>query len=114
MKNSKITFNIELDDNNVPESINWKATDFEKDEAIESKSLMISLWDPNEKNTMRIDLWTKDMPVDEMHAHFFQTLVTMAESFEQATGNTEIVKEMTDFCESFARKTPYFKEPEKN
>ena len=45
-----------------------------------------------------------------MHAHFFQTLVTLAESFNQATGNTEIVKEMTDFCENFARKTPYFKE----
>jgi hypothetical protein len=31
---------------------------------------MLSVWDSKEKESMRIDLWTKEMPVDEMKIFF--------------------------------------------
>ena len=109
-RQTEIKFSIDLDEKNIPESIFWEATDHTNKEKKKCKSIMVSIWDPEEKNTLRIDLWTKDMGLDEMHAQFFQTLVTMAESFEQATGNKDIVKDMTDFCESISKKSPYFQE----
>ncbi len=53
---------------------------------------------------MRIDLWTKDMPVDEMKIFFHQTLVAMAATFHRATGDEKMTDTMKDFCEYFAEK----------
>ena len=102
MKTSEIKFTIKLDENKLPVSIDWEATD-EKEKS-ECKSIMIALWDKKEKNTMRIDLWTKDMLVDEMKQFFHQTLVSMADTFQRATGETEIVGDMKDFSIYFADK----------
>jgi gliding motility-associated protein GldC len=35
-----------------------------------AKAIMLSIWDSKVKESMRIDLWTKDMPVDEMKIFF--------------------------------------------
>jgi len=109
-RSSEIKFQITLDEKNIPETIEWQATDYTEKESKPCKSVIISIWDPEEKNTLRLDLWTKDMGIDEMHVQFFQTLVTMAESFQNATGNKEILGDMKTFCEDFSKKTPYFKE----
>jgi hypothetical protein len=65
---------------------------------------MISLWDSNENNTLRIDLWTKDMMVDEMKQFYHQCLLSMADTFERATGETESAKEMRTYAQHFAEK----------
>ena len=65
---------------------------------------MISVWDHKKKDTLRMDLWTKDMPVDEMKQFYHQTLVSMADTFERATDDTKMGDTMRDFCEYFAEK----------
>lgn len=102
MKKSDITFTVTLDDNNLPEKIDWKATD--ANEQSSSKSVMISLWDANENNTLRIDLWTKDMMVDEMKQFYHQSLLSMADTFERATGEAEAAKELRAFAQHFGEK----------
>ncbi|PHS52066.1 MAG: gliding motility protein GldC [Lutibacter sp.] len=100
---SKIEFRVSLDENKVPEKLNWTA----KEGGInnqETKALMISVWDPKKKETLRMDLWTKDMPVDEMKQFFHETLVSMTETFERATNDTKMSATMRDFCEYFAEK----------
>jgi gliding motility-associated protein GldC len=104
MKTAEIKLTIELDDQNVPESILWESTDAQNKEALPVKSLMLALWDQNYKNALRIDLWTKDMPVDEMKTFFYQTLMTMGDSFLRATGETNIVEDLRDYCAHFADK----------
>lgn len=100
---SKITFNIGLDENRIPEEINWNAEDGGiHNEA--SKAIMLSVWDHKQKDTLRMDLWTKDMPVDEMKQFFHQTLVSMANSFERATNDQKMSDTMRDFCDYFAEK----------
>ena len=104
MKTAEIKLTINLDDNNVPETIMWESTDAKTKEALPVKSIMLALWDNNYKNTLRIDLWTKDMPVDEMKRFFYETLQTMGDSFLRATGETNIVEDLRDYCAHFADK----------
>jgi gliding motility-associated protein GldC len=102
-KKSEIKFIVELDNNNVPEKLNWTANDGGI-ELEESKAIMLSIWDHKAKETMRIDLWTKDMPVDEMKIFFHQTLVSMADTFNRATNDQKMSDTMRDFCDYFAEK----------
>jgi len=98
---SKINFEISLDENKVPEEISWTAADGGiNDEA--SKAIMLSVWDHKKKDTLRMDLWTKDMPIDEMKQFYHQTLVSMADSFERATDDLKMSATMRDFCDYFA------------
>ena len=104
MKKSEIKFAIELDENNLPEKIQWEATDSGIDGAIAAKSIMLSVWDPTENNTLRIDLWTKDMMVDEMADFFYQTMMTMADTYGRATKYADQVEEMKTFAKGFYEK----------
>jgi gliding motility-associated protein GldC len=100
---SEIKFIVELDENRVPEKLSWTAQDGGV-EAEEAKAIMLSIWDSKAKETMRIDLWTKEMPVDEMKIFFHQTLVAMAATFQRATGDEKMTNTMKDFCDYFAEK----------
>jgi gliding motility-associated protein GldC len=100
---SEIKFNIELDENRVPEKLSWTAQDGGV-EAEEAKAIMLSIWDSKAKESMRIDLWTKDMPVDEMKIFFHQTLVAMSDTFKRATDDEKMADTMKDFCDYFAEK----------
>jgi gliding motility-associated protein GldC len=104
MKTAEIKLTVTLDDNNVPERIMWESTDSATKEALAVNAFMLSLWDQNYKNTLRIDLWTKEMPVDEMKRFFYETLQTMGDSFLRATGEQNIVEDLRDYCAHFADK----------
>ena len=101
--NSEIKFNVQLDENRVPESLTWTAEDGGVNQE-ETKAIMLSIWDNNAKETLRIDLWTKDMPVDEMKQFFHQTLVAMTDTYQRATNDEKMADTMRDFCEYFAEK----------
>jgi gliding motility-associated protein GldC len=100
---SQINFNIELDENRVPEKIQWSAQDGGIN-LEETKAFLLSVWDSNTQETLRIDLWTKEMPVDEMKLFFHQTLVAMADTYHRATGDEKMTDTMKDFCDYFAEK----------
>ncbi|MEZ7497590.1 gliding motility protein GldC [Flavobacterium sp. Arc3] len=102
-KRSEIKFLVELDENRVPEKLMWTAEDGGV-ELEEAKAIMLSVWDSKAKESMRIDLWTKEMPVDEMKIFFHQTLVAMSDTFQRATGDEKMADTMRDFCEYFAEK----------
>jgi gliding motility-associated protein GldC len=100
---SKIELNVELDENRIPKKLIWSAQDggITNEEA---KAMMLSVWDNKAKETLRIDLWTKDMPVDEMKQFFHQTLVAMSDTFNRATQDEKMTATMKDFCDYFAEK----------
>ncbi len=100
---SEIKFIVELDENRVPDKLTWTAQDGGV-ELEEAKAMLLSIWDSNAKETLRIDLWTKDMPVDEMKIFFHQTLVAMADTFERATQDEKMASTMRDFTDYFAEK----------
>ena len=100
---SKIELNIKLDENRVPDKLSWTASDGGISNA-EAKAMLLSVWDSNTKETLRIDLWTKDMPIDEMKVFFHQTLVAMSDTFNRATQDEKMTATMKDFCDYFAEK----------
>ncbi|WP_187263649.1 gliding motility protein GldC [Pontibacter beigongshangensis] len=98
MKKSEIYFSIALDDQKVPEAISWRATD--AGEKIHfAKAINISLWDRDEAGTMKIDLWTKDMPVDEMKYFYIDSIGAMAQSIMTATNDQVMAQKMRTLCE---------------
>lgn len=106
---SEIKLVIDLDENRVPEKLHWSAPDGGVNNE-ETKAFMLSVWDSKPQESMRIDLWTKDMPVDEMKVFFHQTLVSMAATYERATGDKKMSDTMKDFCDYFAEKLELKKE----
>jgi gliding motility-associated protein GldC len=100
---SEIKIDIELDENRVPEKLRWTAKDGGVENE-ETKAMLLSVWDSKNKESLRIDLWTKDMPVDEMKIFFHQTLVAMSDTFYRATQDEKMSATMKDFCDYFAEK----------
>lgn len=103
MKKSSIQFNIELDQNNVPDRILWDATDKPDPGLSETKAISVALWDHKQKNTLRIDLWTKDMPVMEMKRFYVDCLGGFAQSALTATGDEVIANEINALCERLVK-----------
>lgn len=104
MQNSTITIDVQLDNNKVPQQISWNASDSTADMGQRAKAMMISFWDAADKSALRIDLWTKDMMVDEMADFFYQTFVTMADTYNRATQQNELSEEIKTFAKTFYNK----------
>jgi gliding motility-associated protein GldC len=101
---SSIVIDVNTDENKVPDSIQWKATDTTTQDAQKAKAMILSFWDGADKTALRIDLWTKDMMVDEMADFFYQTMMTMADTYGRATNHNELVEEMKSFAHGFYHK----------
>lgn len=103
MHQSQINIEITLDDQKMPEEINWIAPDGGVENRQAAKAMLLSIWDGGEKNALRIDLWTKQMMVDEMNDFFYQTFFGMADTYARATRNNELAESMKEFARSFHR-----------
>lgn len=103
-----LKFEIELDENNLPLKIKMNSgeNNVDKDSI---KALMISAWSAYSKETLRVDLWTKDMPVNDMFIMFHQTMLGMAVSLEKSTGNNKLAGALRDYCHFFAEQTKIIK-----
>ena len=104
MNQSTIKIDVLLDPNRVPEQINWQASDSTAEHIQKAKAMCIAFWDGADKTAMRIDLWTKDMMVDEMADFYYQMLMTMADTFKRATQQEEISDDMKKFAKQFFEK----------
>ena len=113
-KNSEITLYVELDEKKVPIKIKWSASDSGFEGQRESKSMMLSLWDKEENATMGIDLWTKEMMVEDMNVYFHQTFLKMADTYRRATKNEEAAKMIENFSADFADKLELSKKVNKD
>lgn len=112
MAKSKITLHIDLDENNVPEKLNWESTDRMK--SGECKAAFLSLWDSEEKNTLKIDLWTKDMLVEDMKLFYFQTFSTMADTYARASGDAKMADQMKQFARWYGEEEGFVEKEAEN
>ena len=104
MHQSTITIDVHLDEDKVPQQIEWKATDSTAAMAQPARAMMVAFWDAADKSALRIDLWTKDMMVDEMADFYYQTLMGMADTYIRATQQTEMAEDMKQFAKNFYKK----------
>ncbi|MGE0566867.1 MAG: gliding motility protein GldC [Bacteroidia bacterium] len=101
MKVSEIKFKVLIDEDHLPVDIKWEAND--ANEKSHAKSAMIALWDANENNTLRMDLWTKDMSIDEMKKFYHQNVVTLTDTYLRATGDENTAKKVKEFFNTIGK-----------
>ena len=101
MKKTSITIDVNLDDNHVPEKLSWSAPDGGIDQQ-ETHAMFLSTWDKENQESARIDLWTKEMPVDQMRVFVHQTLVGIHNSYMKSTQDVEMGKAFQQFCDYFS------------
>ena len=104
MRQTQITINVELDENHVPEKMTWNAQDGGVENQ-ETKATMISVWDDKKMEALRIDLWTKEMPVDQMKMFLHQILISMSHTYQRATGEEDVAAWMEEMAEEFAQRS---------
>jgi len=99
-----LNFEVDLDENHLPISIEMNASDVAVNQK-DIKALMISAWAAKNQETLRIDLWTKDMPLNDMFIMYHQTMMAMATTLEKATGQEKLAGALRDYCDFFAEQT---------
>ena len=104
MHESTIQVKIQLDEQKIPQSIDWSATDSTAQEAQAARAMMLTFWDPTDKTALRIDLWTKDMMVDEMADLFYQNLMGMGDTYLRATQDQSMSDDFKEFAKLFYKK----------
>ncbi|HNU48388.1 MAG TPA: gliding motility protein GldC [Bacteroidia bacterium] len=109
MKKSEIKFTVSLDDNNKPVALHWNAEDSGMQGDKECKAMMLALFDKKDQTTMRIDLWTQEMMVEEMQQFFFEMYMSMADTFQNATNNKDMADKMRNFARQFGKEVSLIK-----
>lgn len=102
-KTSLISIEVTVDENKVPEKIIWSAPDGGVENEM-AQAMLLALWDLQNQETLRMDLWVKEMPVDQMKMFYHQTFLTMSDTYLKATQDEKMAATMKDFCDYFAEK----------
>lgn len=102
-RKTEITIEVELDDNHVPEKMVWNAPDGGIENQ-ETRAVLLSVWDDTAREALRLDLWTKEMPMDDMKQFFHQIFISMADTYKRATNEDETATSIIEFAENFAHK----------
>jgi len=102
MTKSEIKIEVTLDENRHPSEIKWRADDSNQKEN-HSKAMLLSFFDKESLETLKIDLWTNDMQIDEMDRFFFNTLKSMADTYYRSTNNQKLASQMQSFAHFFGQ-----------
>ena len=102
-KRSDIRISVAMDDEGV-NGIDWEADDAPEPGRQQAKAMLLALWDADARNALRIDLWTKDMTVEDMNDFYFQTLLTLADTYHRSTNDRDVAADIKLFAREFADK----------
>lgn len=103
---SDINLRVGLDETNTPVEILWQAQDNPETMSPQPcKALLLSIFDGEHKDTLKIDLWTSELQVMEMDRFMFQTLKGLADTYMRATNNAELHQDMQHFIQYFGERT---------
>jgi gliding motility-associated protein GldC len=112
-KTFEIKLQVGLDEDNMPIEMKWEAENNPNANGLqECKGMLLSVFDNETLDTLRIDLWTKEMQVVEMDRFMFQTLKSLADTYHRATRNNKLASHMQQFATYFGEETEII--PKKN
>ena len=100
-RTAEITLTVDLDDEDLPTRIEWQASEGQENGPVSCQSMMLSVWDGEKKTTASIDLWVKDMTIDDMNLYFYQVIHKMADTYRRATKNTDLANSIHEFGDQF-------------
>ena len=103
MRTSDINISVRLDEDNVPELITWNADDKKDGNPSVVEAINLSFWDGSSRETMKMDLWTKNMPIHEMKMFYVDMIGSMADSIFNSTGDNNMAEELKKTAEKLMR-----------
>ena len=103
MAENKIHIEVKTDENHIPVEINWSAEN-ENIKQRTAKAMALAMWDEKNAALMNMDLWTKDMNVEEMRHFICQTMMTLADTFERATSDKAHAEASRSFTTELAKR----------
>ena len=104
MKRKEIRFNIEQDDQNIPQKIYWEATDNPNEGLDETRAIVVGVWDQFHRGTLFIPLWTNDMEVFDMKRMCIEMVGLLSDTVKNATGDDEMAQQMDDLAARLSRR----------
>jgi gliding motility-associated protein GldC len=106
VKTRDITIRVGLNSENMPMKIEWSAQDMHPHGVFEEcKAMSVALFDKEQRDTLRIDLWTKELQVMEMDNFMFKLLQSLSGTYLKATQNKEMAEDLARFAHYFGQKT---------
>jgi gliding motility-associated protein GldC len=109
VRRSEIKIAVELNDQKQPVGLQWKAEDAGLEGEKPAKAMMLAIWDKAEQSTMRIDLWTHEMTVEEMEFFMYETLASLADTYDRSTSDSDMAKEIKAFAHRFGKEKKVLK-----
>lgn len=106
MKKALIKIKVTLDENNIPDQITWNA----EDGGIENEqtnAILVYVWDKKNSEALCLDLWTKEMSIDDMKQFFYQIFVSLSNTYLRSIGEENISSFIKNFAESFAKNSGF-------
>ncbi|TDJ70247.1 MAG: gliding motility protein GldC [Proteobacteria bacterium] len=100
-RTAEIKLTVDLDDDDLPTRIEWQSSEGQLDGPASCQSMMLSLWDGENRTTAAIDLWLKDMPIEDMNEYFYQVIHKMADTYLRATKNADVAAMIREFGDEF-------------
>ncbi len=100
---SEINFTVSLDQERVPEVIEWDATEKPNPGKESTRAIAVAVWDEETGSTLRMDLWTKKMTVDEMKRFAVESMGGLAMTVRNATGDNKMAERMEALCREFVK-----------
>ena len=100
MRTVSIKLEVTLDDQNIPQQIDWSSDDPpSKGTPAEAKAFFLSIFDKKQLETLKIDLWNTDFEVGEMNRMTYYTLKGLADTFYKATNNADLANHIARFAQ---------------
>lgn len=102
MRKVTINVSVELDDQNIPQGIQWSSDDPPSEgKPADAKAFFLSIFDKKQLETLKIDLWNTDFEVGEMNRMTYYTLKGLADTYYKATNNGEMANDIARFAQYF-------------
>ena len=99
---SHIDIRVELDEQRIPVRIFWQAEEDSEAAPKETKALYLSCWDDVHQQTLRMELWTKQLRIEEMKRFYIDMLGSMSQGILSATGDAYMSEQLKKLCKEFA------------
>lgn len=101
-KQNTITIRVELNEDKIPKHIYWQAGDEMNEQS--TKAFFLALFDPNTKDTLRMDLWTTEMTIQDMKFFMHNNIRSMAQSYSKAIQDPKVIKLFDELAEALLDK----------
>ncbi len=101
-RTAEIKLIVDLDGDDLPTRIEWHASEGQENGPVSCQSMMLSVWDSENKTTAAIDLWIKDTTIEDMNLYFYQVIHKMGDTYLRATKNVDMANSIHKFGDEFA------------